>query len=379
MRRPIRLTRREFVLGGAFIGKMAGFGMPRLSWAQTAPPKPASTKPGIVDVVVFSNFEGWLQNPGPAVRWFESCSQAHPSITWTHMYSPRYLVVQTPEMIKAGAEFTPYLLKARASGRAEVGLHIHLFYDLIRQAGVQPRAYPFATDSTASCNFPRTTEQDSSNGYDVLLNGYTAKERSKIIDAGINAFLHSGLGRPKSFCAGYSAADPALQAMLARKSFTASFAAQVIHPNQYGGCWDRLLDWSGHITPLSIPYRVSRSTILPPPHADKKHLDLVEVPLNMGVDATDLYLENQKVTRADMFDRHYDWARDTGGRTAVAIGVHADVVGLEEWGSGPVSRVIDGFLDHVAQRSREGAARIQYGTVSEVARDFRQNSTVGHV
>jgi len=260
-----------------------------------------------------------------------------------------------------------------------VGLHIHMFYDLIREMGVRPRAYPFAGDTTVDCNYQRTVPGDPNEGYDVLMTGYTQRERSRILDAGIQAFLRRGFGRPKVFCAGYSATDPALQALLARKGFTVSFSAQVIPPNYYGSCWDRLLPWSGRITPLTTPYRVALTSVLPPPHTDSKYLDLVEVPLNMGVDSSDLYLAKERVSRTEMFDRHYDWARDTRNETAVAIGVHASSVGLEMWGSGPISQVIDGFLRHVARRAREGGAEIRYGTVSEVAQRFRQNRTIGKI
>jgi hypothetical protein len=80
-----------------------------------------------------------------------------------------------------------------------------------------------------------------------------------------------------------------------------------------------------------------------------------------------------------MFDRHYNWARSSGKETAVAIGVHADVVGLETWGKGPVFEVIDGFLAHVARRASEGGAEIRYGTVSGIAPRFYQNRTIGHI
>jgi hypothetical protein len=40
--------------------------------------KKSSSKQGTVHVIVFSNFEGWLQNFRPAVLWFEACSKARP-------------------------------------------------------------------------------------------------------------------------------------------------------------------------------------------------------------------------------------------------------------------------------------------------------------
>ena len=135
---------------------------------------------GIVHLIVFSNFEGFNQDPGPSIRWFEACSQAHPLIRWTHLYNPRHLLVTTPESIATDHGFSPYLLREQDRGRAEIGLHLHLFYDLVERAGVRPRAYPFAGDTTAKCDYPRTIREDPQGmrgGYDVLMTGYTEEER----------------------------------------------------------------------------------------------------------------------------------------------------------------------------------------------------------
>ena len=49
-------------------------------------------------------------------------------------------------------------------------------------------------------------------------------------------------------------------------------------------------------------YRVNRHTILPPLHDEADYLNLVEIPLNMWVDTFRLTLDNQEVSREDMFD-----------------------------------------------------------------------------
>jgi hypothetical protein len=329
---------------------------------------------GTVHVVVFSNFEGFAQTAGEAqkaVQWFAACSQAHPQVKWTHLYTPRYLLVYQA----AGGVFTPFLSTAQQSG-AEVGLHIHLYDDLVQALGVDFNATPNA--EALSCD----TESD--HGYGVLLTGYSPPERATIVDGSVAAFLSAGLARPTTFCAGFSAADPALQAMLASKGFTASFAAQPVSPSapppgQYPPCWHQALAWSGHVTPLTVPYRVNLQSILSPPHASPEYLDLVEVPLNMWVDVYDLYLDESIVSRNDMFDCHRRWAAETGKETAVAIGVHAEIVAGEVWGSGVVSQLVDAFLKHVAVSAAGGGTQIVYSTASEVATAFWENKTVSQV
>jgi hypothetical protein len=357
------------VLGGGAVLAMS-------QWPLRIPAALASSRRGIVHVLLFSNFEGWSQDPEPTVSWFEDCSLAHPQVRWTHLYNPWHLIMTYPEVVATEAGFSPYLLDRQRSGKAEIGVHLHMFYDLVAAMGVTPRAYPFATDTSPGCDYPRAVAEDPLDGYDGLLTAYTPAEQATILDASIRAFLKRGFRRPRTFCAGYSATDPALQVLLVKKGFRASFAAQI---GPYGDCWDQLVAWSGNITPLTMPYRVSRSTILPPPHVDPKHLGIVEIPLNMGVDSTPLSNGNQVVSRVDMFDRHFDWATTTKGETAVAIGVHADVIANETWGSGASALVFEEFLSHVEERASLGGAEVRFSTASKVATRFRRNTTIGSV
>lgn len=103
------------------------------------------------------------------------------------------------------------------------------------------------------------------------------------------------------------------------------------------------------------------------------------MPLNLGVDTNALYLGDSPVSRKDVFDRHLAWAREHGTETAVATGVHTNVVGNETWGSGPVSRVMDAFLSHVERRSGEQNGVIRYDTASQVAYRFKENRTLGAI
>lgn len=352
--------------------------------------------PGTVYVIVFTNFEGAVLDAHQArnvTAWFDACSLAHCQIKWTHLYDPRRLLVT--DMSASEMVLTPYLQHAQTpkGGGAEVGIHMHMHLDLVRAMGIDPITTPNGNDESDFCGSADTT------GYAVLLTGYSPAERSGIIDAAKRAFQARGFD-PKTFCAGYSAADPVLQSLLVGKGFTTSFAAQPLtrltpSPPNYPSCWLRWLNWSaGHITPLTIPYRVNRYSILPPPHDNEEYLELVEMPLNMWVDNYALYNGRHPVFREDMFDLHYNWARDTGNKTVVAIGVHAEARRDEVWGRDGVStpvkvpenvsalrvwQVIDRFLTHVQNRAKEGSVEIIYETASAVATQFLDNTTIGQV
>lgn len=193
--------------------------------------------------------------------------------------------------------------------------------------------------------------------------------------SGIGAFLCRGFDRPKTYCAAYAAIDPSFQALLAAKGFTTSMSTQAVPPSEVGKCWGRQV--AGHITPLTTAYKVNRHSILPPPHNRPDYLDLVELPLNMGVNAYDIHLDNQVVSHEAMFGLHYNWARDNDSETMVAIGVHADAIQYEVWPGGGVAWSIDRFLNHVALRAQEGGNVVQYGIASEVSAHFQTNTSIG--
>lgn len=325
---------------------------------------------GVVHIVVFSNFEGWSQpnTAAAVVQWFRACSTAHPRVKWTHLYNPYHLLMKRPEVVATESIFSPYLLKLQNSSMAEVGIHIHLYYDMINAMGVAPRGYPYAGDNSSGCNTPRDPRTDGGQGYDVLMGGYTEVEQSTILDVSIGAFLCRGFGRPKTYCAAYAGISPRFQALLARKGFTTSMSTQAPALGSEGECWARQV--AGHITPQTRPYRVNRSSILPPPHKDPNYLTLVELPLNMGTDTYDIHTRGMVVTREAMFDWHYDWAHANNAETAVAIGVHADVIKSEKWPTGPVAMLIDRFLRHVGSRGKDRRNILHYGVASEVAAHF---------
>lgn len=328
----------------------------------------AAQAPGL-HVVVFSNFEGFCRTPERArrtVEGFRELSAACPSAIWTHMYNPIHLVGPA-EHREAGRELTVYLRSLLlAQPRTEVGLHAHCFYALIGALGVTPRGHPHAGGSPGECGLPRGLEGD---GYDVLLTGYAPEERERILQGCVNAFADAGLPRPSSFCAGYSAADPELQATLERMGFTTSFAAQVVPRGiqgvSYPDCWYELLEWGERLTPLSRPYRVRRRTLLPAP--GETLLDrLVEVPLNLDTDVRPLYLHGNPVSRRAALDFHAELVFATGRSSCVCLGVH-DVYLADEERRKPVLTEMAANLAYLQEIGRRGVP-VRFVTASEVSR-----------
>jgi len=128
-----------------------------------------------------------------------------------------------------------------------------------------------------------------------------------------------------------------------------------------------------------MPYRVNRHTILPPLHDEADYLNLVEIPLNMWVDTFRLTLDNQEVSREDMFDRHVTWAGANADSSAVAIGMHAEVVAGERFANGTVGQLVTSFLNHVRDQQENSEVDITFSTASDIAAVFLANTTTGTV
>jgi hypothetical protein len=325
--------------------------------------------PAALHVVVFSNFEGFIRGAGAArsvVAAFREIGAAHPTVVWTHMWNPMYLV-GPEEHREAGRELLGYLRALLdAEPRTEIGLHVHPYYTLIRALGVTPRGSPRAGAPAGECRRPRGLEGD---GYDVLLTAYADDERERILRGCQDALAASGLPRPTSFCAGYSAADPRLQAMIERMGFTTSFAAQVVPSGvegvSYPSCWYELLEWGEHLSPLSRPYRVRRGTLLPT--EGEALLDrLVEVPLNADTDDRPPYLHGTPVSRPAILDMHAELVRRTGRSSCVCLGVHDAYLG-EGARRAPVLEELTSSLGHAREIARRGEVPVRFVTASEVS------------
>ena len=321
-------------------------------------------------IVVFSNFEGFCQDPAEAqriVQGFEAITDRHPEIVWTHMFNPIHLRGPANKC-QCREVFLTYLhALVQRQPRTDVGLHLHMFYGLVEALGMVPRSFPYADAPVGQGHQPRGLDGD---GYDVLLTGYPVAEQRQLIERCCDTYQQCGLRRPTAFCAGYSATNPALQALLDQLGFTASCAAQAVPPGiagvSYPPAWYELLEWAENITPLSKPYRVGTQSILPPPAAGPFLDHLVEIPLNTDTDLRPPYLRGRPIGRTAILDAHYQMVQDTGRSSCVALGVH-DVYLGDVAGRGPLLAEMAANLDHVRKLGRHGAVPVRFATASEVA------------
>ena len=174
--------------------------------------------------------------------------QRRPEIVWTHLYSPRYLLVEDG----IDAVFTPYLLDVMQNEGAEIGIHAHPDGDVL---GCHPRSTP--DGSTDDCSPPPPQAAG------VLLTGYQPAERARIVAAAIEGLTFKARRPPSAL---HPAADT-----IAAHCWTGLDSARESRPSRcrprgtpdsYLGCWHDSLEWSGQISPLTLPYRVNRHTIL---------------------------------------------------------------------------------------------------------------------
>lgn len=95
--------------------------------------------------------------------------------------------------------------KERAEKGDEVALHLHMWTDYVRAAGVAPKTVP--------------SWAGRGDGYDVPITAYTEAEQKALIDYGVKLMVDHGLPRPTSFRAGGDMADAATLRAVAASGF----------------------------------------------------------------------------------------------------------------------------------------------------------------
>jgi hypothetical protein len=95
--------------------------------------------------------------------------------------------------------------KDRQAKGDEVALHIHMWTDYVRAAGVVPRTVP--------------SWAGRGDGYDVPITAYSESEQKTLIDYGVKLMTEHGLSKPTSFRAGGDMADAATLRAVAASGF----------------------------------------------------------------------------------------------------------------------------------------------------------------
>jgi hypothetical protein len=101
--------------------------------------------------------------------------------------------------------------KDRLAKGDEVGLHLHLWTDYVRAAGLVPRTAP--------------SWAGRGDGYDVPITAYPENEQQAMIGYGVKLMTEHGLPTPTSFRAGGDFADAATLRAVAASGFTADCTA----------------------------------------------------------------------------------------------------------------------------------------------------------
>lgn len=153
----------------------------------------------------------------------------------TIFWNPR--VWTTPQVSAGRADAMAAWTKDRATRGDEIGLHVHAWTDLVRDAGVTPRTAP--------------SWSGRSDGYDVPLTAFDESETRKLIDHAVALMTQHGFAQPVAFRAGGLFANAATLRAVSAAGFTVDSSAAPA-----GGFGRLPLPWT--LPRDAQPYRPSR-------------------------------------------------------------------------------------------------------------------------
>jgi len=158
------------------------------------------------------------------------------TIPMTIMWNPR--VWTTTQVPSARAAAMLEWTKARVTKGDELSLHIHMWTDFVRSAGLVPRTTP--------------SWAGRGDGYDVPLTAYIESEQRALIEYALRLMAERELARPTTFRAGGQFANEATLRTLATLGFVGDASAVP------AGAFGRLpYPWT--LAPDAQPYRPSPS------------------------------------------------------------------------------------------------------------------------
>jgi len=135
-------------------------------------------------------------------------------VPMTVMWNPR--VWTTAQVSPARADAMLAWTKGRGAKGDEIALHLHLWTDYVRAAGVVPRTTP--------------NWGGRGDGYDVPITAYTESETRTLVEYGLRLMADRGLPKPTSFRAGALFANDATLRAIAALGFTADCSSAPAGP-----------------------------------------------------------------------------------------------------------------------------------------------------
>ena len=130
-------------------------------------------------------------------------------IPMTIMWNPR--VWTTTQVSAARAETMLAWTKARVAGGDELSLHLHMWTDFVRAAGLAPRTAP--------------SWAGRGDGYDVPITAYPEQDQRGLLEYSLRLMAEHGLARPTTFRAGGQFANDATLRTLGALGFVADASA----------------------------------------------------------------------------------------------------------------------------------------------------------
>lgn len=148
------------------------------------------------------DWEGW-DPTDQAVEKIDAIAEMY-NLPVTHYFNPRIFLSGTDD--KRSGELRNWILEKSAGRGDEIGLHLHMHFDIVQAAGVTPRRDP-------------KWGYRSTEGYDVFTTAYTFDELKRILAWAKKTFEDNGLPVPVAYRAGGWFADEVVLRALSETGF----------------------------------------------------------------------------------------------------------------------------------------------------------------
>jgi len=161
--------------------------------------------------------------------------QKHHNLPITHFFNPRIYVA--PEITKKRQQYLTDWILGRKNSGDEIGIHLHMHYEIVEAAGVEVRTEPKWTNYL-------------NNGHDVPCSNYTQEEFKQILVWAKSELQKQGLGTPISFRAGGWFANIKVLKSLEETGFIIDSSGRDYYiwgNNRLKGYW--------HLKPTTQPYK----------------------------------------------------------------------------------------------------------------------------
>lgn len=274
--------------------------------------------------------------PAPFLEGLTQTSAKY-SLPMTQLFNPR--IYTSADILPTRADqLTAWVIDRVQNNQDEIGLHLHMFPDLVALSGVEPKLEP-----VWGGNLP---------GYDVLTTAYSYADMVNILSSAKTLFTDHGLPTPTSYRAGAWFANlDTLQALQDTGFLVDSSGRTAYHFGTHNipGPWT--------LTTTTQPYFPSlldQNHALPPPN-----LKLLEVP-NNGAD-------DFAFTAADMiarFDQNFDQTPLTSPKQVTFLSHPQWYDVRRQQKMDQVFSYIDRFL------ASKGTGPVVYATLNDVYQAF---------